>query len=76
MMASKKISDALEELERKRKLGEINTLEFYFGLLNIVKLLEEELRKENLSENQIKKQIPFIITFIKTQVRELKSRGN
>ena len=75
-MASKKISDALEELERKRKLGEINTLEFYFGLLNIVKLLEEELRKENLSENQIKKQIPFIITFIKTQVRELKSRGN
>ncbi|NPA32098.1 MAG: hypothetical protein GXO04_00565 [Aquificae bacterium] len=76
MMASDRVESALKELEEKRKNGEISTKEFYFGLLDVVKLLEEELKKEDLQEPQIKKQIPFILTFIKTQIRELRARGN
>jgi len=76
MMASEKVENALKDLENKRKNGEISTLEFYFGLLDVMKLLEEELRRENLSESQVKKQIPFIVAFIKNQIKELKARGN
>jgi len=76
MMASDRVQQALKELEEKKKAGEISTKDFYFGLLDVVKLLDEELRKENLQEEQIKKQIPFILTFIKTQIRELRARGN
>ncbi|NPB06227.1 MAG: hypothetical protein GXO03_01345 [Aquificae bacterium] len=76
MMASDKVQQALKELEEKKKAGQISTKEFYFGLLDVIKLLEEELHKENLTEEQLKRQIPFILTFIKTQIRELKARGN
>lgn len=76
MMASEKVGTALKELEEKRKNSEISVAEFYRGLLDILDMLKEELKEEKLSEEMMKRQIPFILTFIKTQIRELKGRGN
>ncbi|NPB08257.1 MAG: hypothetical protein GXN96_04940 [Aquificae bacterium] len=76
MMASEKLEVALRSLEEKRKRGEISSVEFYRGLLDVLKLLDEELKKEDLSETSVKKQIPLILSFIKSQIKELRSRGN
>ncbi len=76
MMASERLENALKELEEKKRSGDIDTVGFYKGLLDVIDILREELSKENLSEAQVKKQVPFILAFIKTQIKELKNRGN
>ncbi len=76
MTVSGKIEEQLRHLEEEKKAGTIGSKEFYHGLLQLISSLSAELEKEELSEELIKKQIPFLLTFLKTQVRELKKRGN
>ncbi len=76
MAVSLKIETRLKELESSRRQGEITTREFYRGLLELVGVLSKELEEEELSEELIRKQIPFLLTFIKTQIKELRKRGN
>ncbi len=65
----------LKELEQKRKNREISALEFYRGLLEILGHLKEKLVQENISEENIRKQIPLLLTFIKAQIKNLENRG-
>ncbi|NPA40673.1 MAG: hypothetical protein GXO18_00150 [Aquificae bacterium] len=73
---SGKIEEQLKKLEGEKKAGNIGSKEFYHGLLRLVSTLSEELENENLSEDLIRKQVPFLLAFLKTQIRELKARGN
>ena len=76
MQESQKLLQELKELETKRKNGEIGVREFYKGLLDLLAELKDVLAHENIDENQIKKQIPLILAFIKSQITELELRGN
>ena len=69
------LMEKLKQLETKRKNGEISSKEFYKGLLEVLRDLEEILIKENISEADVKMQIPLLLTFIKSQLKKLEARG-
>ncbi len=75
MRSSQMLKDQLKDLETKRKQREISAEDFYKGLLKIFSELKESLIKETLSEAQVRKQIPFLLTFLKSQIKELENRG-
>lgn len=76
MMASERLENELKALEEKRKNREISSEEFYRGLIELLPIVREELLKENITEDFAKKNTPFILTFIKSMIREFKKRGN
>jgi hypothetical protein len=76
MKASQELLQELRTLEEKRKNGEIGPREFYKGLLKILSHLDQILEQEEISDNQIKKQIPLLLAFIKSQISELEARGH
>jgi len=76
MATSTEILEELKSLENKRKNGEIGVREFYMGLLKILQNLGDTLIHEEISEEQIKKQIPLVMAFLKSQLDELKKRGH
>ena len=76
MQDSAKLLQELRELEAKRKNGEISAREFYQGLLEILGHLKDFLVREDISEEQIKKQIPLLLAFIKSQISEMEMRGH
>ena len=76
MFESDRLLDNLKELEEKRKKGEISTKEFYKALLELLADLKDVLVHENINENQIRRQIPLLLAFIKSQISELHSRGH
>ena len=72
------LMDKLKQLETKRKSGEIGPKEFYAGLLDLLDELKDALIKEvreDMTEAEVKMQIPLLLTFIKSQVKKLESRG-
>jgi hypothetical protein len=73
---SQKLSSELKELELKRRNKEISAKEFYGGLLNILQHLVNALEDENIDENQIRTQIPLLLTFIKSQIKNMAARGD
>ena len=76
MMASKRIKEKLRELEDKRKSGAISSKEFYLGLIELLPVIKEELAKEEITEEFAKKSSPFLLTFVRSMIREFKKRGN
>lgn len=76
MVSSEKIENALKDLEDKRKNGSISSSEFYKGLMDLLIMVKDELQKEEINEQLAKKQIPFLLSFIKNQIKEFKNRGN
>jgi hypothetical protein len=70
------LENKLKELTEKRKKGEITIAEFYRELLVLVGHLADELSTENIKEEQIKRQIPFLLTFLKAQIKNMANRGN
>jgi hypothetical protein len=76
MQDSAKLLQELRELEAKRKNGEISAREFYQGLLEILGHLKDFLVHEDINEQQIKKQIPLLLAFIKSQISEMEMRGH
>ncbi len=75
MKDSEMLLKLLKELEEKRKKREISAKEFYHGLLNILGELKNVLVDEDISEEQVKKQIPLLLAFLKSQISELEMRG-
>ena len=75
MKESSMLMEKLKQLETKRKNGEISSKEFYKGLLKLLKDLEEVLIKEDISDADVKMQIPLLLTFIKSQIKKLEARG-
>jgi hypothetical protein len=76
MKDSEMLLKHLKELEERRKRREISAKEFYHGLLNILTELKDVLLAENIAEEQVKKQIPLLLAFIKSQISELEMRGH
>jgi molybdopterin/thiamine biosynthesis adenylyltransferase len=76
MQDSAKLLQELRELEAKRKNGEISAREFYQGLLEILGRLKDFLVREDINEQQVKKQIPLLLAFIKSQISEMEMRGH
>ena len=70
------LSERIKELEIKRKKREITAKEFYFELLQIVEELTSTLKGETIEENQIRKQIPLLLTFLKAQIKSLEMRNS
>jgi len=76
MKDSEKLMQELKELEEKRKNGELTVREFYKRLLDLLAELKDVLAHENIDEANIKKQIPLLLAFIKSQIHELELRGH
>ncbi len=76
MKDSALLAQHLKELEEKRKRGEISAAEFYKGLLGLLAELQDKLVHENITEAQIKKQIPLLLAFLKSQISEMEARGH
>lgn len=76
MVESERLAERLKAVEEKRKKGEISAKEFYAELLKILAELDDVLINEEISEDDIKKQIPLLLTFIKDQISKLAQRGH
>ena len=76
MIESERLTERLKAVEEKRKKGEISVKEFYAELLNILADLKDVLSHEEISENDVKKQIPLLLAFIKDQISKLAERGH
>ena len=70
------LSERIKELELKRKNREITAKEFYLELLQIVEELTSTLKGETIEDNQIRKQIPLLLTFLKAQIKSLEMRNS
>jgi hypothetical protein len=75
-MSSQSLKNSLEALKEKRRKGEIGVPEFYKELLSITASLVKDLQDEDISEEDIKKQIPLVLAFLEDQIDKLESRGH
>lgn len=75
MLESQRLLDVLKDLETKRKNGEIGPRVFYQGLLDLLADLKDVLANENITDAQIRKQIPLLLVFLKSQINELAQRN-
>lgn len=75
-MSSASLREKLDFIKEKRKNGELSPSEFYRELLYIVLSMTKELIDENISEEDIKKQIPLILAFLEEQIEKMESRGH
>ena len=75
-MSSKALMEEVERLKTMRKQGEITVMDFYRELLGVAIKMAEELQLENISEDEVKKQIPLVLTFIEDQLRKMRDRGS
>ena len=76
MLESDRLLGELKTLEEKRKNGELSAKEFYKALLELLADLKDVLAHENIDEKQVRKQIPLLLAFIKSQISELHARGH
>ncbi len=75
-MSSKSLADELEHLKESRRQGKLSPAEFYASLLQLLAKLVSELREEQISEEDIKKQIPLILVFLEEQIDKYAERGH
>ncbi len=64
----------LDELVEKRKRGELDPRGFYKALLEILGSLAKTLKEEDISDDDIKGQIPLLLTFLYDQADKLEKR--
>ncbi|ADU97587.1 hypothetical protein [Thermovibrio ammonificans] len=76
MSVSDTMKDKLEKLNRKRKSGELSSREYYKGLMLLLVELADALQEEDISELEVKRQIPVLKVFITEQLKKMKGRGN
>ncbi len=75
-MSSESLTAQLETLKQKRKSGELDAKAFYQELLGLVASLVKELEAENISDEDVKKQIPLMLVFLEEQFKKMKDRGH
>ncbi len=68
------IMGKLDELVEKRKRGELDPRGFYRALLEILGQLTQALKDEDISEGDVKSQIPLLLTFLYDQADKLEKR--
>ncbi len=76
MKRSKEMSEKLNELDSKRKNGEISAVDYYKGLMDLLLELAGALKEEELKEEDVKKQIPLLKIFLSDQLKKMEGRGN
>lgn len=74
MKRSEEMLKKLKELNDKRKAREISASEYYRNLLAMIIELGEALKEENITEEEIKKQIPILRTFLMEQLKKMEGR--
>ncbi len=65
----------LERLKELRKQGQLDTLTYYKSLLKLAADLVQNLRDEDISEEEAKRQIPLVLVFLEEQIAKFKGRG-
>jgi len=76
MRRSEAMMERLKALNEKRKNGELSAREYYKGLMDLLMELANSLQEENISEEDVKKQIPLLKVFITEQIKKMAGRGN
>ncbi len=76
MTVSTDLNRQLKELVEARKKGEISLKEYYKGLTSLLIELANSLNDEEISEENIKKQIPLLKVFIMEQIEKMHQREN
>jgi len=76
MSRSEEMMEKLNELNTKRKNREISAKEYYKGLMALLVELGQSLQEEDISEEDVKKQIPLLKVFISEQLKKMSARGH
>ncbi|GAB6075443.1 hypothetical protein [Desulfurobacterium crinifex] len=76
MSRSEEMMEKLNELNAKRKNGEISARDYYKGLMALLVELGQSLQQEEISEEDVKKQIPLLKVFITEQIKKMGARGH
>ncbi len=76
MSRSEEMMKKLTELNMKRKNGEISAREYYNSLVDLLVELGQSFQEENITEEDIKKQIPLLKVFITEQIKKMSQRGH
>jgi len=76
MSQSGELMNRLKELNEKRKSGELSVREYYRGLMELLIELADALQEEEISDQEIKKQIPLLKVFISEQIKKMAGRGS
>ncbi|NPB08555.1 MAG: hypothetical protein GXN96_06470 [Aquificae bacterium] len=75
-MTAADLKEELDLLKQRRKNGELSPAEFYRELLKLLSQLTQELTDEEISEENVRKQIPLILAFLEEQISKYAERGN
>ncbi len=76
MSRSFEMESKLKELNQKRKRREISAREYYIGLMNLLIELAGSLKEEEITDEDVKKQIPLLRVFISEQIKKMAGRGH
>ena len=76
MSRSEEMMEKLNELNAKRKNGEISAREYYKGLMALLVELGQSLQEETISDEDVRKQIPLLKVFITEQLKKMSERGH
>ncbi len=76
MLRSGDMIKELNQLNEKRKNREITAREYYRGLIDVLSELIESLREEEISEEEVRKQIPLLRIFLTEQLKKMADRGH
>ncbi len=76
MTRSEEMKQKLDELNTKRKNGELSTGDYYKGLMSLLSELAQALQEEDIKEEDVKKQIPLLKVFLTEQIKKMGERGH
>jgi len=65
----------LAQLKALRKEGRLDVVTYYKELLRVLADLVQNLRDEEIAEEEAKKQIPLMLVFLEEQIGKLADRG-
>jgi len=76
MRRSEAMMEKLKALNEKRKNGELTARQYYKGLMDLLVELATSLQEEDISEEDVRKQIPLLKVFISEQLKKMSGRGH
>jgi len=76
MTRSDEMKAKLDDLNTKRRNGELSAGEYYKGLMSLLAELAQALQEEDIKEEDVKKQIPLLKVFLTEQIKKMSERGH
>ncbi|NPA07071.1 MAG: hypothetical protein GXO54_06690 [Chloroflexi bacterium] len=69
------LAQALREVKAKRRAGELDERAFYHHLLELaVQLVQLLLDEPNMTEQDVRKQVPLVLAFLEDQIARYQDR--